>query len=297
MSFFTAVFLSISNLMTKKGRTFITALAGSIGIIGIAAILALASGINLYIADIEADTMSAYPLTVDSSGIDITSFLGGEGNEGLPRPSQNRDKKEKTDKDQVNVVNTVTALFSQQNKNDLKSFKKHIDKNRSDLDPYLKNIQYKYGITPEIYLKDEKAELRQVNPDTIFAESGFDFGGGFDFISGAGNFGMKNFDELPGDNDIFQEQYDLAAGRWPKEKNELIVVLLESGSITDTTMYTLGLKDRNNLKKTFEDFSNEAKAVCASLSLPLFIKLRAFITFACSKTEAEFLELFKTKSE
>ncbi len=261
MSFFTAVFLSISNLMTKKGRTFITALAGSIGIIGIAAILALASGINLYIADIEADTMSAYPLTVDSSGIDITSFLGGEGNEGLPRPSQNRDKKEKTDKDQVNVVNTVTALFSQQNKNDLKSFKKHIDKNRSDLDPYLKNIQYKYGITPEIYLKNEKAGLRQVNPDTIFAESGFDFGGGFDFISGAGNFGMKNFDELPGDNDIFQEQYDLAAGRWPKEKNELIVVLLESGSITDTTMYTLGLKDRNNLKKTFEDFSNDEKIV------------------------------------
>lgn len=261
MSFFTAISLSISNLMTKKGRTFITALAGSIGIIGIAAILALASGINLYIADIEADTMSAYPLTVDSSGIDITSFLGGGGNEGLPQARRTSDKKEKPKGDEVNVVNTVTALFSQQNKNDLKSFKKHIDKNKSDLDPYLKNIQYKYGITPQIYLKDEKAGLRQVNPDTIFEESGFDFGGGFDFISGAGNFGMKNFDELPGDNAVFQEQYDLISGKWPKEKNELLVVLLESGSITDTTMYTLGLKDRNTLKKTFEDFSNDEKIV------------------------------------
>lgn len=261
MSFFTAIFLSISNLMTKKGRTFITALAGSIGIIGIAAILALASGINLYIADIEADTMSAYPLTVDSSGIDITSFLGGEGNEAMPPPRRNVDTKEKPKGDQANVVNTVSALFSQQNKNDLKSFKKHIDKNKSDLDPYLKNLQYKYGITPQIYLKDEKASLRQVNPDTIFAESGFDFGGGFDMISGAGNFGMKNFDELPGDNAIFQEQYDLVSGKWPKEKNELIVVLLDSGSVTDTTMYTLGFKDRDNLKKTFEDFSNDEKIV------------------------------------
>lgn len=252
MSFLTAISLSISNLMTKKGRTFITALAGSIGIIGIAAILALASGINLYIADIEEDTMSAYPLTVDSSGIDITSFLGGEANDNIPKA-----KKMNSKNGQVNVVNTVTALFSQQNKNDLKSFKEYIDKNERDVKPFVKNIQYKYGITPQIYLENEKAGLKQVNPDTIFSGSGFDFGGGYDIISGAGNFGMKNFDELPGDVELFKEQYDLKEGRWPKEKSELIVVLMESGSITDTTMYTLGLKDRSDLKKTFEDFSND----------------------------------------
>lgn len=252
MSFLTAISLSISNLMTKKGRTFITALAGSIGIIGIAAILALASGINLYIADIEEDTMSAYPLTVDSSGIDITRFLGGEANENIPKA-----KKINSKSGEVNVINTVTALFSQQNKNDLKSFKGYIDKNKSDVNPYVKNIQYKYGITPQIYLEDEKAGLKQVNPDAIFSQSGFDFGGGYDIISGAGNFGMKNFDELPGDIELFKEQYDLKEGRWPKEKSELIVVLMDSGSITDTTMYTLGLKDRSDLKKTFEDFSND----------------------------------------
>ncbi len=115
MSFLTAIFLSVSNLMTKKGRTFITALAGSIGIIGIAAILALASGINLYILGVEQDTMSAYPLSVDSSGIDITSFLGGEGT-----PPMLREKEEVKD-DEIGVINTVTALFAQQNKNDLKS--------------------------------------------------------------------------------------------------------------------------------------------------------------------------------
>ena len=164
MSFLTALSLSISNLMTKKGRTFITALAGSIGIIGIALILALASGINRYIADVEQDTMSAFPLTVDSSGIDITKFLGGEGE------AQVEVEKEELKDNEINIINTVTSLFSQQNKNDLKSFKSYIEANKSKIDPFVNNIKYKYGITPQIYLKDQKAKLRQVNPDTIFSQ-------------------------------------------------------------------------------------------------------------------------------
>jgi len=258
MSFFTAVSLSISNLMSKKGRTFITALAGSIGIIGIAAILALASGINLYIAEVEEDTMSAYPLTIDSSGIDITSFLGGEGNEAETMPREDSDNMGGSDENDVRVVNTVTALFSQQNRNDLKSFKEHIENNKSEVEPYVKNIKYQYGITPRIYLENEEAGVRQVNPDTLFSESGFGFGGGgFDIISGAGNFGRNNFNEMPGEIDLFREQYEVVAGEWPKEKNELMVVLMDSGSITDTTLYTLGLEDRSDLKKTFEDFAND----------------------------------------
>lgn len=251
MSFLTAISLSVSNLMTKKGRTFITAIAGSIGIIGIAAILALASGINLYIEGIEQDTMSAYPLTVDSSGIDITSFLGGGGNSQRPRA------KAETDENEINVIGTVTALFSRQNKNDLKSFKAHIDNNREAIDPYVKSIQYNYGIIPQIYLKDEKADIRQVNPDTILDESGLPNPGGFDMISGAGNFGMNNFSELPGNDSLFQEQYDVVSGRWPAEKSELVVVLMDSGSLADTTMYALGIKDRRNLKNMFKDFTND----------------------------------------
>lgn len=251
MSFLTAISLSISNLMTKKGRTFITSVAGSIGIIGIALILALASGISLYIDNIERETMSAYPLSIDSSGIDITSFIGGQQDMMPPI------RKEKTEEDEVPVINTVTSLFDFQNKNDLKSFKSYLDTNRNKIDPYVRNIKYKYGITPQIYLKDEIAGVRQVNPDTIYSDYGFDNTGGFDIISGAGDFGMKNFSELPGDISLFEEQYDVMAGKWPSEKNELVVVLLGSGSLTDTTMYTLGLKDRKDLKNMFENFINE----------------------------------------
>lgn len=250
MSFLTAISLSISNLMTKKGRTAITSIAGSIGIIGIAAILALASGINLYIGEVEKDTMSAYPLTVDSSGIDITRFLGGEG-----RDSVQIDKGD-VKANEIGVINTITSLFSQQNKNDLKSFREYIEANRNRIDPFVKNIQYKYGITPQIYLKDEKADLRQVNPDMIFSKYGFNNSGGLDMISGAGSFGMQNFTELPGDASLFEEQYDVVAGRWPQKMNEMIVVLLDSGSLTDTTMYALGIKDRNVLKNIFESFTN-----------------------------------------
>lgn len=253
MSLLTALSLSVSNLFSKKGRTLITAIAGSIGIIGIAAIFALASGINLYIEDIERDTMSAYPLTIDSSGIDITSFLGGEGN--LEMPIEREEKKE----DEVAVIDTFTRIFSQQNKNDLKSFKIYLEKNKSGIDSYVKNIQYSYGIVPQIYLRDEKSDIRQVNPDTILSKYGFNSTPGFDVISGAGNFGMKNFSELPGHNMILKEQYNVVAGRWPMEKTELIVVLLESGSLTDTTMYTLGIKDRESLDKIFEDFTNDEK--------------------------------------
>lgn len=254
MSFITAISLSISNLLTKKGRTFITSVAGSIGIIGIASILALASGINRYIENVEQETMSAFPLTIDSSGIDITSFLGGEGN--VSEVAENEESQE-LQEGEVPVLNTITSLFTFQNKNDLKSFKNHVETNRSQIDPYVKNIQYKYGITPQIYLQGEAAGVRQVNPDTIFSQYGFGNTGGLDLIAGAGDIGMRNFSELPGDVSLFQDQYDVVAGKWPTEKNEIVVVLMNSGSLTDTTMYTLGLKDRQGLESMFENFTNE----------------------------------------
>ncbi|HEY4537459.1 MAG TPA: ABC transporter ATP-binding protein, partial [Erysipelothrix sp.] len=252
MSFLTAISLSISNLMTKKGRTFITAVAGSIGIIGIAAILALASGINLYIEGIEQETMSAYPLTIDSSGIDITSFMGGGDDKSQPNVSEKPEVKE----GELPVFNTITSMFSHQNKNDLKSFKTYIETQGDKINPYVKSIQYKYGITPEIFLENEKANLRQVNPDKIFSSYGFGEMGGLDMIAGAGDMGMRNFNELPGDPKLFETQYDVVAGRWPSSKEEAVVVLMDNGGLTDTTLYTLGLKDRSALEKLFEDFIN-----------------------------------------
>lgn len=262
MPFLMALSLSLSNLSKKKGRTFITALAGSIGIIGIAAILALASGINRYIENVEQETMSAYPLTLDSSGADITSFLqGDEDLNGVgTEPTANSPDETQAQKE-VPIIETVTSLFSFQNQNDLKSFKTHLENNRDEIEPYVKNIQYKYGITPEIYLEDETAGLRQVNPDTLFSQYGFGGSAGFDLISGAGDFGLKTFSELPGDVALFKDQYDVIEGRWPAEKNELVVVLMGNGSLTDTSMYTLGLRDRQALANQFESFVNQEEVV------------------------------------
>lgn len=268
MSFLTAVSLSVSNLLTKKGRTIITAVAGSIGIIGIASILALASGINNYIDSVEEETMNAFPLTIDSAGIDITRFLGGEGNadenttevtsETIPEPAEDEQIQEaERPVDEVPILNTVTSLFSFQNKNDLRSFKEHLETHQSEIDPYVKNIQYKYGITPQIYLENEADAVRQVNPDTVFSQFNFGSPAGLDLISGAGDFGRQNFDELPGDISLFEDQYDVLEGKWATKTNEIVVVLTDSGSLTDTTMYTLGLKSREDLKNMFENFVND----------------------------------------
>lgn len=243
MSFFTALALSVSNLMTKKTRTFITSLAGSIGIIGIAAILALASGINLYIEGIEQETMSAYPLSIDTSGIDITAYM--MGGDGLLSKGEGEDS--------VSVINSISTMFSHQNKNDLKSLKKYMAENPDKIEPYVKSIQYKYGISPEIYLENEPFKTAQVNPDTIFSSFGMGPPEGVEMImGGATEMGMQSFSNLPGDAKLFEAQYDVVKGHWPQASNEAIVVLMDNGMMSDFTMYSLGLKDRKELMDMFD---------------------------------------------
>ncbi|CAM3727586.1 ABC transporter ATP-binding protein/permease [Erysipelothrix urinaevulpis] len=250
MSPLTALGLSISNLKTKKIRTFITAVAGSIGITGIALILALASGINMYVKNIEQETMSAYPLSVDSSGIDITSFMGGEGIQDTQSSTEAKD-------DELVVLNTVDSLFTHQNKNDLKSFKEYIDANPKLIEPYVKSIQYKYGISPMLFLENENPRYRQVNPDKIYDDFGLTNMGGMDMIAGVGDMGSSAFRELPGDASLFEEQYDLITGHWPSDKSEAIVVLMGNEKLTDTMLYSMGLKDRKHLADMLESVKND----------------------------------------
>ncbi len=250
MSFFTAISLSLSNLMTKKGRTFVTALAGSIGIIGIAAILALASGINAYIGNIEEETMSNYPLTIQSSGIDITSFITDADNFG---PSGSKEEEQKGD---VGVRNVFESMFNYQNKNDLKSLKAYIQQNQNALEPYIKNIQYKYDITPQIYLKNVDYNISQVSPDAILGSYGIGNSSGMNAFMGGGSAGMNNFHELPGKNDMFEYQYNIKSGRWPSAYDEAVVVLMGDGSISDFVLYSLGIKDRSELHGMLDTFVN-----------------------------------------
>ena len=252
MSFFTAVSLSLSNLMTKKGRTFVTSLAGSIGIIGIAAILALASGINAYIASIEEETMSVYPLTIQASGVDITSFLVDADDVN----STSGDTAEIKEEGDVGVRNVFERMFNYQNQNDLVSLKTYIEKNESTISPYVKNIQYKYDITPQIYLKDTTS-IEQVSPDSILSSYGIGTSSGISAILGNSSMmSMNNFHELPGDSSMFENQYDIKAGRWPKSHDETVVVLMGNGDVSDYVLYSLGLKDRDELKTMLDTFVN-----------------------------------------
>ncbi len=249
MSLFTALSLSFSNLLSKKGRTFITSLAGSIGIIGIAAILALASGINAYIGDIEEDTMSVYPLTIQTSGVDITSFLSN-----APASSDENQNKSKGD---IGINNVFQTMFSSQNKNDLKSLKAYIENNPSKIDPYVKSVQYTYDVTPQIYLGDSSSSVSQVSPDALMASYGFSSTSGMNAVMGSSVSMMNNFHELPGDSSMYDEQYDIKAGRWPTKYDEAVMVLSNSGRISDYMLYSLGINDREKLKQMLDAFVND----------------------------------------
>ncbi len=244
MSFLTSLSLSFNNLKTKKGRTFLTAFAGSIGIIGIALILSLSNGVNTYIRSVEEDTLSEYPLQIQSSGIDMSSLLMGTniGNEN--------------EKDgDINVTSMLTNMFSTIGSNDLASLKQYLESDTCPIDEYAKTIEYSYNITPKIYSSDIE-NLRQVNPDVSFASLGFG--------SGTSNNSMLSsmmstdvFFQMPEDKNLYEEQYDIKAGKWPTNYNECVLVLTSKGNISDFMIYTLGLRDYSELDNIVNQFLNE----------------------------------------
>ena len=250
MSFWTAILLSFSNLMTKKGRTFVTALAGSIGIIGIAAILALANGINAYIQNIEQETMSIYPLTIQSSGFDFSSML-------VDGEVKTREKE-----GEVYERKVVESLFSHRRKNDLVTMKNYLETNKDRIDPYVHLIQYGYDITPQIYLPIDSNEADRVHPDSILGSYGFGSSSGMGSLmssmSGVSG-GMEVFYEMPGNRNMLEYQYDVVAGHWPENYNEAILVLSPNGTITDYELYIMGLRDRSELKAIVEAFMNNTE--------------------------------------
>jgi len=246
MSFFTAIALSLSNLLTKKGRTFVTALAGSIGIIGIAAILSLANGMNAYIAEIEEETMSIYPLSVQDTGMDLSALL----NVGGPTDTNDTNNDNGTG---IRERKIVESLFESQSENDLKSLKSHILDNEKDIIPYVKNIQYTYNLTPQIYLADTTQDVYRVNPDSLFRSYGIGGGSGGGIMSMFGG-GMSVFNELPGDVSMYDYQYEVMAGRWPTKYDETVLVLLPDGSISDFMLYSIGIRDREELANMLDAF-------------------------------------------
>ncbi len=246
MSLPTAVSLSFHNLLTKKARTLLTAFAGSIGIIGIALIMSLSAGVNNYIADIEEETLSGYPLTISSSGMDMTSLMAGSGLIG------GGDEEEEAE---INVTSVITSMLSRVEANDLSALKEYLDSGESGMDSYVNAIEYSYDVTPQIYVEYEDGSFRQVNPDTSFSVLGF--GSGSSSSSLLSSFMSTDvFHELPLNEQLYAEEYEVVAGRWPKEYNELVLVLSSNGGLSDFMLYSLGLRNGEELDEMIQQFAD-----------------------------------------
>ena len=252
MSFLTALVLSFNNLKTKKARTLLTSFAGSIGIIGIALILALSNGVNGYIQSIEEETLSEYPLQIQSTGFDITSMM--VGNTGTDDKS--KDSPGKKNKDgQVKVMEMVTNMFSKMNTNDLKSLKKHLEKDNDALKSYTNAVEYDYDVDPQIYREDSDG-VRQVHPDKSFSSIGIGADSGANSMMSS-MMSTNVFYRMPKNTSLYEKQYDVKAGRWPKKYNECVLVLSQDGGMSDFLLYTLGLRDQMELDDMIKAFASE----------------------------------------
>ena len=264
MSFLTALSLSWNNLLTKKGRTLMTAFAGSIGIIGIAAILSLANGVNSYIANVEEETLSEYPLSIEDQGFDMTSLMtmgmGAQGGSSSSGDSQDAGQTGSSNGDAasgtVGESKMVTGMFGSIGSNDLASLKEYLDNGDSGIDQYVNSIEYGYSITPQLFSSDTEDGVRQVNPDKSFSSIGF---GSATSTNGIMSSMMSTnvFYEMPSDPDLYQDQYDVVAGTWPQRYNDIVLVLTSNGKVSDFMLYTMGLRDHSELDDMVRAFANE----------------------------------------
>ena len=266
MSFMTALGLSARNLMTKKGRTAMTAFAGSIGIIGIAAILALSNGVNNYIKKVEEDTLSSYPLTISKQDYDLSSMMGGqeaaEDDGGASSASDSEDGSvEKSDK--IPVVTAVKDMFASVKSNDMTSFKAWLDDGGDGIDKEINAIQYSYGVTPVVYRagKGDEKPVRLVPNAMTEAVSG---GASSAAMASMDSMGSSVFNEMIDDQSLLDSQYDVIAGHWPTSANEAVMVLSSRGTVGDYTLYSIGALDINELN----DLVNSAMTADGEVKTP-----------------------------
>lgn len=257
MAFLTAIALSFNNLMTKKGRTLMTAFAGSIGIIGIAAILALANGVNEYIASVEEDALSLYPLTIQSQGMDFTSLFAASGDmaEGM---DEGGSTDAMTGDGDVRELRMMTRMFESVGSNDLAALRVYLDGNGGGINDQVNLIQYSYNVTPQVFSPDTSNGVRQVNPDTTFSALGF---GASSNALMASRMNTNVFGELVDDIAMIEGQYDVVAGRWPVAHNETVVVLTPNGGVSDFMVYAMGLRDAAELDAMVEQMINDEEIV------------------------------------
>ena len=252
MSFFTALNLSLNNLMTKKGRTFLTSFAGSIGIIGIALILAISTGVQNYINKVEEDTLSSYPIIIEEQTIDMSSLMEtmmGETSNDTSNYEEGRIYSSDIMDDMISTLsNKVTN-------NNLKELKKYLAEDNNPIRNYTNAIDYSYDLRINLYKEDYTDGIVKVNPSTVMNAMGMG-----DMIEAHNNSSMSsmmmtNTDvwiEMLDNEELLHSQYNLLSGNWPKNYNEVVLVVDEDNQVSDYTLYSLGIKNQDELEKKFK---------------------------------------------
>ena len=256
MSFKTALSLSLNNLMTKKGRTILTSFAGSIGIIGIALILSLSNGVQTYIDRVQEETLTSYPLTIESATIDMTSAMTKQASK-MEEREKNKDKNKIYSNDTIGDV--LSIMSSQVQANNLEAFKKYIDSGKGNIKDYTSEISYQYYLNLQLF-RQNKDEILQVNPDTVLSNLGFP--------EDTNMMIGQVWNELFENEDINNTLYEVVSGRMPEKYNEVVVMIDKNNQITDYVLYALGLKDQEELKALYKEViqGNEVESEMVSFN-------------------------------
>ena len=260
MKFWTAFRLSLNNLMTKKTRTILTSFAGSIGIIGIALILAISTGIQNYINKVEEDTLSSYPITIENKTIDMSSMMEAFMGESTDEEVEREDNKIYS----LDIMNDVMSTLSNKvETNNLKELKKYIEETDNEINNNSNAIEYSYNMNINLYKKDTEDGIVRVNPSTVMSAIGMgdlqdaQSSSGMMTSSFAGSSMMTTqpnaWTEMLDNEELLKTQYDLLDGKWPDKFNEVVLIVGKNNEVTDYTLYSLGLKDQKELEKRMKD--------------------------------------------
>ena len=250
MNYFTALSLSLNNLMTKKGRTFLTSFAGSIGIIGIALILSLSNGVNKYIQKVQEDTLSSYPITIQEESVDMASMMTSMMEEQNNKVEHNNDGKVYSRNIMSNMLSTLSTKMKT---NNLQEFKKYIENENSTIKDNANAIQYTYNLNLNLYKEDTSNGIVKVNPSTVMSSIGFSSSTESEETESSSMFSMSFgtsdvWRELLDNKELINSQYDVLAGKMPEKYNEVVLIVDDNNEISDYTLYSLGLKDQADLK-------------------------------------------------
>lgn len=270
MSFFTALSLSFKNLLTKKGRTFLTSFAGSIGIIGIALILSLSSGFQAYINRVQEDTVSTYPITIENESVDYSSML----NSMMGETGTVEDKEEGRIYAAPVMSQLVNTMSAEVKKNNLSELKKYLESPDCNIGDYVLDVQYQYDIPLNVYAKDYSGGINKVNPSTLYQDI---WGVSDETMSSSLVSSFSNTDmwsQMIDNQDLLNSQYDLVAGSWPDNYNEVVVVADKNHQITDVSLYALGIRNSSELKNIMINLNKQLDDKISSYSYEDLLNLR-----------------------